>query len=156
MDFINGVDLNLINEKFSDIIVDELPETVIPIRSKFDMDIKIKIGSKPVKRKVEDLLKNLRDDQPRNKINLGIIEESVSDYSSNPFFAKYKGGKSRFVIDYRAVNDQTVDFVFPLQKAYGTLERTKKSKWFSKVDCKSGFHQLNLNDGRKYMALRNW
>ncbi|KAM9981132.1 hypothetical protein ACTFIY_003430 [Dictyostelium cf. discoideum] len=140
---------NLIKEKFSDIIVDEIPETMITIRSEFDMDIKIKNGSKPVKRNTgrrsPEEFKAMTNEATR-LLNLGIIEESVSDYSSIPFLAKNKGGKSKFVIDYRAVNYQTVDFAFPIPNADDTLERTKKAKWFSKVYCKSGFHLLNLND----------
>ncbi|KAN0031294.1 hypothetical protein ACTA71_010383 [Dictyostelium dimigraforme] len=34
-----------------------------------------------------------------------------------------------------------------------TLERTGNAKWFSKVDCKSRFHLLNL-EGRQYTAFR--
>ncbi|KAM9996526.1 hypothetical protein ACTFIZ_002336 [Dictyostelium cf. discoideum] len=137
---------NLIKEKFADIIVDEIPETVIPIRSEFDMDIKIKNGSKPVKRnsgrRSPEEFKAMTNEASR-LFNLGIIEESISDYSSIPFFAKDKSGKSRFVIDYRAVNEQTVDFAFPMPNADDTLERTKKAKWFSKIDCKSGHRGQN-------------
>ncbi|KAM9973569.1 hypothetical protein ACTFIW_010671 [Dictyostelium discoideum] len=128
---------NLLREKFTEIIVEEIPDTQIPIRRSFDMEIKIKPDSKPIKR------------------NCGIIEESVSDYSSIPFFARDKTGKSRFVIDYRAVNDQTIDFAFPMPNADDTLERTKNAKWFSKIYCKSGFHLLNLvENSRQFTAFR--
>ncbi|KAM9969339.1 hypothetical protein ACTFIR_001171 [Dictyostelium discoideum] len=149
---------NLLREKFTEIIVEEIPDTQIPIRRSFDMDIKIKPDSKPIKRNCgrrspEEF--RLMSEEASRLLKLGIIEESVSDYSSIPFFAKDKTGKSRFVIDYRAVNDQTIDFAFPMPNADDTLERTKNAKWFSKIDCKSGFHLLNLvENSRQFTAFR--
>ncbi|KAM9974186.1 hypothetical protein ACTFIR_003902 [Dictyostelium discoideum] len=102
---------NFVREIFRNMIVDEIPVTTVPTREEFDMHIKIKSGEKPIKRncgrRSPEQHKAVIEEAAR-LMKLGIIEESVSEYSAIPFFAKDHTGKKRFVIDYRALNEQTV------------------------------------------------
>ncbi|KAN0050089.1 hypothetical protein ACTA71_003190 [Dictyostelium dimigraforme] len=116
-----------IDNRVTEIIVVEIPETFAPVRRGFDMEIKIIHDSKPIKRNYGRRLPEefrLIVEEAVRLFKLDIIEESVSDYSSIPFLQKTK------------------------------TERTKNAKWFSKADCKSGFHLLNLEEGRQYTAFR--
>ncbi|KAN0055557.1 hypothetical protein ACTA71_008673 [Dictyostelium dimigraforme] len=84
---------NLLREKFTEIIVVEIPETVVPVRRGFDMEIKIIPDSKPIKRKYgrrspEEF--RLITEEAVRLFKLDIIEESVPDYSSIPFLQKTK------------------------------------------------------------------
>ncbi|KAM9973422.1 hypothetical protein ACTFIW_010511 [Dictyostelium discoideum] len=123
---------NFVREIFRNMIVDEIPVTTVPTREEFDMHIKIKSGEKPIKRncgrRSPEQHKAVIEEAAR-LMKLGIIEESVSEYSAIPFFAKDHTGKKRFVIDYRALNEQTVEFAFPMPNADDILEKTKNAVW---------------------------
>ncbi|KAM9975543.1 hypothetical protein ACTFIW_012127 [Dictyostelium discoideum] len=59
-----------------------------------------------------------------------ILKLFINTFVTDP------SGKDRFVLDYRAVNDQTIEFAFTMSNADAILEKTKNSKYFSKIDCK--------------------
>ena len=48
-------------------------------------------------------------------------------------------GKSRMVIDYRKLNNNTVDDAYDIPDKTELLNCIQESKIFSKFDCKSGF-----------------
>ncbi|KAN0055543.1 hypothetical protein ACTA71_008656 [Dictyostelium dimigraforme] len=86
-----------------------------------------------------------------------ITEEAVGeciDYSSTPFFAKDKNGKTGFFINYRDA--------FPMPNADDTPERTKNARWFSKVNSQYymirrsliNFKNYNTTD-KEFLALTN-
>ncbi|KAN0023193.1 hypothetical protein ACTFIU_011356 [Dictyostelium citrinum] len=151
--------IKLINEKFKDILVDEVADDFKPtIRDNFDMEIKVREGSEPIKRnygrRSEEEFKKLKEEVEK-LLKKGIIEESNSDYAAVPFFVTDPSGKDRFVIDYRAVNNQTIELAVPMSNTSEIIDRTKKSKYYSIIDAKRGFHLLNLkSESRKFTAFR--
>lgn len=53
--------------------------------------------------------------------------------------------KMRVVINYRKLNDETIEDKFPLpdiEDLFGTIER---ATYFSSIDLESGFHQIELD-----------
>ncbi|KAM9993566.1 hypothetical protein ACTFIZ_009422 [Dictyostelium cf. discoideum] len=146
-------------DKFKDILVDEVADDFKPsIRDNYDMEIKVKEGSEPIKRnygrRSEEEFKKLKEEVEK-LLKKGIIEESNSDYAAVPFFVTDPSGKDRFVIDYRAVNNQTIELAVPMSNTSEIIDRTKKSKYYSIIDAKRGFHLLNLKpESRKFTAFR--
>jgi len=74
-----------------------------------------------------------------------IIEPCSSPYASNVVLAKKKDGSYRYCIDFRQLNDVTLKDAYPLPHAGLCLDAMSGSFYFSTMDLRSGFHQLDLH-----------
>jgi len=72
------------------------------------------------------------------------IRPSASPWGSPVLFAKRTDGSMRVCIDYRSLNAVTVRNNYPLPKIEDLLEQLKKAKFFSKIDLRSGYHQIKI------------
>lgn len=91
-----------------------------------------------VKEQIEDMLKN------------GIITHSESPWNAPIWVVPKKSdasGKQKFrvVIDYRKLNDKTIDDRFPIPQIEDILDNLGRSYYFTTLDLKSGFHQIELD-----------
>lgn len=73
----------------------------------------------------------------------GKIRRSKSPYGASLFFVKEKG-KLRAVVDYRALNRMTKRNNTPLPRPDEMFDRLGDSCYFSKLDLKTGFHQIRV------------
>ncbi len=120
-----------------------------PKRAEFDHAIPLKDpASKPVKlppiRQRPALARAMK--QTIDKLlNEGLIRKSTSPYGA-PAFMVEQGGKQRMVINFTKLNEQTITNATSLPHADELIARVGKAKVFSKLDLKSGFHQLRVKD----------
>ena len=83
-----------------------------------------------------------------------MIEPIASPFSSAIVVAGKKDGHYRFCIDYRRLNDQTVDVPQCLPRIYDILKDIGNVKIVSSLDLKSGYGQIPLApESRKYTAF---
>jgi hypothetical protein len=75
----------------------------------------------------------------------GIIEESDSPWSSPVVLVRKKNGELRFCVDYRKLNNVTKKYCFPLPCIDDTLDTLARAKWFSILDLKSGYWQVDVH-----------
>lgn len=108
------------------------------------------ITSKPYRRpqKDNDVIRAHNDEM----LKAGVIENSVSDYSTEVLLAAKKDGTLRFCIDYRKLNAATIKDEFPLPRIEDCIEVLKDAKYFSTMDGTSTFWQFSMSPLDRHMA----
>ncbi|GBG89615.1 hypothetical protein CBR_g49405 [Chara braunii] len=83
-------------------------------------------------------------------LNKGWIRLSCSPYGAPVFFVRKKYKDLRLCIDYRKLNAQTEKNAGPLPRIDDLLERLGGATYFSKLDLKSGYHQIEIQPQDRY------
>ncbi|GBG80882.1 hypothetical protein CBR_g31438 [Chara braunii] len=91
---------------------------------------------------------NLRD-------YLGKIDRELKTQRSLPYgapvlFVRKKNKDLQLCIDYHKLNPQTIKNAGPLSRIDDLLDRLGGAKFFSKLDLKSGYHQLEIRQEDRY------
>lgn len=95
------------------------------------------IHKEEIQKQISDMLKQ------------GIIRPSNSAWSSPVWVVPKKLDASgeqkwRVVIDYRKLNEKTIDDRYPLPNINEILDKLGRSMYFSTLDLASGFHQIEV------------
>ena len=84
--------------------------------------------------------------QLQELLEKGFIRPSVSPWGAPVLFVKKKDGTLRLCIDYRRLNKLTVKNKYPLPRIDYLFDQLKGASIFSKIDLRSGYHQLRIKD----------
>ncbi|GKA55998.1 putative reverse transcriptase domain-containing protein [Tanacetum coccineum] len=82
--------------------------------------------------------------QLQELLDKGFIRPSSLPWGAPILFVKKKDGSMRMWINYRELNKVTVKNVYPLPIIDDLFDQIHGAKWFSKIDLRSGYHQLKV------------
>jgi hypothetical protein len=79
----------------------------------------------------------------------GIIRRSNSPWSSNIVLARRKDGRLRLCTDFRQLNERTIKDSYALPRVEEILDCLAGSQYFSVLDMKSGYYQVEIAEEHK-------
>lgn len=123
--------------------------TGLPPSRTVDHKIETLPGSTPPSRSPYRLSQPELDELQKQLTHLveqGWIRPSTSPYGAPILFVKKKNGSLRMCVDYRALNRITIKNKYPLPHIGELLDRLSGAKFFTKLDLRSGYHQLRIAD----------
>ena len=132
---------------FLDVFPEELPG--LPPQREIEFAIDVVPGATPASvtpyRMAPLELKELKL-QLQELLDKGFIQPSVSPWGAPMLFVKKKDGTLRLCVDYRQLNKLTVKNKYPLPRIDDLFDQLKGASIFSKIDLRSGYHQLKIKD----------
>lgn len=77
-------------------------------------------------------------------LDAGVIRESESPFSSPIVVVQKRNGDVRLRVDYRKLNLQTIHDAYALPNLEESFSALAGSQWFSVLDLKSGYYQIEM------------
>uniref|UniRef100_A0A2N9G8V9 CCHC-type domain-containing protein n=1 Tax=Fagus sylvatica TaxID=28930 RepID=A0A2N9G8V9_FAGSY len=144
--------LKLQSEEFEHVFAKEMPNELPPIRGiehQIDFVPEAAIPKRPTYKSNPEETKELQR-QVEDLMSKGYVRESMSPCAVPVLLVPKKDGTWRMCVDCRAINNITVKFHHPIPRLDDMLDELHDSCIFSKIDLKSGYHQIRMKEGDKW------
>ena len=139
-------------EQFSDVFPNDLPPGLPPVRGvkhQIDLIPGASLPNRPAYRTNPMETKELQR-QVEELIHRGYVRESLSSCAVPTLLVPKKDGTWRMCIDSRSMNNITIKYRFPIPRIDDLLDELAGSEWFSKIDLRSGYHQIRMKEGDEW------
>ena len=83
-------------------------------------------------------------------LEAGAIRNSESPYSSNVVIVQKKDGSVHFCVDFRKLNNRTIQDAYAIPRIEDSLHLSAGAKFFSKLDLRSGYWQVEVAEEDNY------
>ncbi|MCO5561427.1 hypothetical protein L7F22_015048 [Adiantum nelumboides] len=143
-------DLELSNflNQFQDVFIDDIPGELPPKRGDDDHMIELIPRSSPPNKPPYRVSQAQQEEIMRKVIELekGMARPSSSPFCSPILLVQKKDGTYRMCVDYRALNRLTIKNRFHVPRVDDLFDKLQGSTYFSRIDIKSGYHQIRIVD----------
>ena len=85
--------------------------------------------------------------QLKELVDVGLIQPSRAPYGAPVLFQKKHDSSLHMCVDYRALNKVTIKNKYPIPLAAELFDRLSKASYFTKLDLRSGFWQVQIAAG---------
>ena len=133
-------------QEYEELFPEELPKGLSPLRDiehQIDFIPRAVIPSRPTYRANPEKTKELQR-QVEELLDRGHVRESLSLCVIPIILVPKKESIWRICTDCRVVNKITIKYRHPISHLDDMLEDLHGSKIYSKIDLKSGYHQIRL------------
>ncbi|XP_066316430.1 uncharacterized protein, partial [Miscanthus floridulus] len=139
-------------QEFLDVFPSEIPVGLPPIRG-IEHQIDIIPGASlpnraPYRTNPEETKEIQR--QVQELLDKGYVHESLSPCAVPVNLVPKKDGTWRMCVDCRAINNITIRYRHPIPRLDDMLDELRGANVFSKVDLRSGYHQIRMKLGDEW------
>jgi hypothetical protein len=141
-----------LQENFIDIVVDELPNSLPPIRS-VSHHIELILGESMLNKAAYRLTSQENEEvkrQVQDLLDKGLDREILSPCAVPTVLSPKKDGGWRMCTYSRAINKITIRYRFPLPGMDDLMDFLSGANYFSRIDLKSGYHQIRMREGNEW------
>ncbi|MCO5557114.1 hypothetical protein L7F22_010670 [Adiantum nelumboides] len=162
-DFLNGVNETQVNEsemqeylelynflsQFQDVFIDDFHGELPPKRGNDDHMIELIPGSSPPN-KPPYKVSQAQEEEFMRQVN-ELVEKQMVRPSSSPFcspilLVQKKDDTYHMCVNYRALKRITIKNRFTVPRVEDLFDKLQGSTYFSRIDLKSGYHQIRVVD----------
>ena len=130
---------------FPDVFPEDLPGLPLDRDIEFKIDLisgTTRISRRPYRMPPNELAELKK--QLQELLENGLIRPSSSPWGCLALFVKKMDKSLRMCVDYRPLNAMTVKNKYPLPRIDILFDQLAKAKVFSKIDLRSGYHQIKI------------
>ena len=138
--------------EFGDVFPKDIPHGLPPLRGiehQIDLIPGAQLPNRPSYRTTRQETKEIQR-QVEELIEKGWVKESLSPCASPVILVPKKEGTWRMCTDCRAINNITIRYRHPIPRLDDLLDELHGSSYFSKIDLKSGYHQIRMREGDEW------